>query len=86
MKNLDFDKIKIDRSFIKDYPDSDNGGIAKVIVQIANEFNLKVITEGVETKEQVEYVKSIGCNYIQGYYYSKPLIFDDLKKYISKHI
>lgn len=85
LKNLDIDKIKIDRSFIKDYPENDNGGIAKVIVNIANEFNLTVITEGVETKEQVDYLKSVGCTFIQGYFFSKPLSFPDFDTYVEKN-
>ncbi len=86
LKNLDIDKIKIDRSFIKDYPTLDNGEIAKVIVNIANEFNLEVITEGAENKEQVDYLKSVGCSFIQGYYFSKPLSFKDFDKYIDDNI
>jgi PAS domain S-box-containing protein len=85
LKNLDIDKIKIDRTFIKDYPTLDNGEIAKVIVNIAKEFNLEVITEGAENKEQVEYLKSVGCTFIQGYYFSKPLIFEDFDKYIDNN-
>lgn len=84
LKMINIDKIKIDRKFIKDYPEYDNGGLAKIIVQLAKELDLKVITEGVETKIQLDYIKSIGCNYIQGYYYSKPLTFDDLILYIKK--
>ncbi len=84
LKMIIIDKIKIDRKFIKDYPEYDNGGLAKIIVQLAKELDLKVITEGVETKIQLDYIKSIGCNYIQGYYYSKPLTFDDLILYIKK--
>ncbi|MGD1816628.1 MAG: bifunctional diguanylate cyclase/phosphodiesterase [Pleomorphochaeta sp.] len=85
LKDLDIDKLKIDRSFIKDYPEKDNGGIAKVIILIANELGLRVITEGAENKVQVDYLYSIGCDLIQGYYYSKPLQLDDLIEYIKKN-
>ncbi len=84
LKMLKIDKIKIDRKFIKDYPEHDNGGFTRIIVQLAKELDLKVITEGVETKTQLDFIKSIGCNYIQGYYYSKPLTFDDVILYIKK--
>ncbi|KDR95638.1 PAS domain S-box-containing protein [Peptoclostridium litorale DSM 5388] len=73
LKKLNIDKLKIDRIFIKDYPEDDNGEMAEIITEMGKKLNLKVITEGAETKEQVEYLKSIGCNLIQGYYYSKPL-------------
>ena len=82
LKNLSVDKLKIDRIFIKDYPDKDDARIAKVVVNMANELKLKVITEGAETREQIEYLKSIGCNLIQGYYYSKPLTKKDFYVYL----
>lgn len=84
LKMLNIDKIKIDRKFIKDYPEKDNGGLAKIIVQLAKELDINVITEGVETKVQLDFIKSIGCQNIQGYYYSKPLTFDNLILYIKK--
>jgi PAS domain S-box-containing protein len=84
LQNLLIDKIKIDRSFIKDYPENDTGTVAKIIVEIAKELELKLITEGVETKEQLNYMNSIGCCSIQGYYYSKPLLISQLKEYINK--
>ncbi len=86
LKKLKFDKIKIDRSFIKDYPRLDDGAIAEVIAYLAKKLNVKVIAEGVETAEQVAYLQSIGCNNIQGYYYSKPLSSEELKKYIDEYI
>ncbi|MGD6729902.1 MAG: bifunctional diguanylate cyclase/phosphodiesterase [Pleomorphochaeta sp.] len=84
LQNLLIDKIKIDRSFIKDYPENDTGTVAKIIVKIAKELELKLITEGVETKEQLNYMNSIGCYSIQGYYFSKPLLLSQLKEYIKK--
>lgn len=84
LKKLNVDKLKIDRSFIKNYPEKDGGEIAELVTDIAKKLKLKVITEGAETKEQVNYLKSIGCNLVQGYYYSRPLNKDDFYKYISK--
>ena len=84
LKNLKIDKLKIDRSFIKDYPEKDSGEMAKVITNMANELKLKVITEGAENKNQVDYLKSIDCNLIQGFYYSRPLTKDNFYKYLNK--
>ena len=86
LKELKFDRIKIDRSFIKDYPEFDNGSMAEIITYIAKKLGIDVISEGAETKEQVEYLKSIGCGHIQGYYYSKPLTSSDFKKYMNIHL
>ena len=85
LKDLNIDRIKIDRSFIYEYPQKDNGTIAKIIINICKDLNLKVITEGVETEVQVNYIKSLGCKYIQGYYYSKPLTLENLIKFIEGH-
>jgi len=56
--------------------------MAKVITNIGKELKLHVITEGTETEDQVAYSKEIGCNSIQGYYYSKPLDLENLIKYL----
>lgn len=82
LKKLHIDKLKIDRSFIKDYPKEDGGEIAKVITNMSKDLKLKVITEGAETKEQIDYLQTIGCNLIQGYYYSRPLTKEKFEKYI----
>ncbi|MEG1254624.1 EAL domain-containing protein [Clostridium sp.] len=84
LKNLNIDKLKIDRSFIKDYPEKDNGEIAQVITNMANKLGLKVIGEGAETIEQVNYLQSVGCQLIQGYYYCRPLSKNDFYEYIHK--
>ncbi|WP_160688060.1 EAL domain-containing protein [Clostridium sp. C2-6-12] len=84
LRKLNIDKLKIDRSFIKDYPQNDNGEIAELITNISNKLNLKVITEGAETEEQINHLKSIGCNLVQGYYYSKPLPKEDFYKFLDK--
>ena len=74
LKKLPLHKLKIDQSFIRDIPgDNDDVAITKAIIAIAKSLNLKLIAEGVETKEQRDFVAKHECNYIQGYYYSKPV-------------
>jgi PAS domain S-box-containing protein len=82
LNTLPFDKIKIDRSFIKDYPEKDDGKLAKILVNMAESLNKDVLTEGAETLEQVEFLQHIGCMKIQGYYYSKPLDKADFIDYL----
>ena len=53
---------------------------------MAKDLNLKTVAEGVENKMQIDYLKDIGCDIVQGYYYSKPLPKDELKKYIDKFL
>lgn len=80
---LPIDKIKIDRGFIKDYPIKDDGKLVKILVMMAETLGKEVIIEGVETLEQVKFIQEIGCKYIQGYYYSKPLELEELFTYLG---
>jgi diguanylate cyclase (GGDEF)-like protein len=81
LKRLPVNKLKIDRSFIMDIPkDEEDMAITSSIVALANSLKLKVIAEGVETNEQVEFLLSIGCYDAQGYFYSRALCADDFEK------
>ena len=54
-------------------------------INMAKDFNFKVIVEGVETEDQIEYLKSKGCDAVQGYYYSKPLSYADFINYLCSN-
>ena len=84
LKKFAVDKIKIDRSFIKGIPHFDNGTIAKVIIELAGNFNLEVIAEGVETTEQIDFLLKNNCHIAQGFYYAKPLGEDELLAFMEK--
>lgn len=82
---LPLDTIKIDRGFIQDILDNKYyEEMAKSIIDMAHRLNLKVIAEGVECEEQRLVLKAMGCDAIQGYYYSKPLTADLLLDFQSK--
>ena len=74
------DNLKIDRSFI-DNLDShgESYELVKTIVILAHNLKMKVVAEGIETKEQLEYLRSLGCEYAQGYFLSKPLPAEDVE-------
>jgi len=73
LKDLKVDELKIDREFIKNIPEKDDGSIAKAITNLGKNLNKRVVAEGVETSEQINFLKVIGCYKIQGYFYCRPL-------------
>lgn len=74
LKKLPVDTIKIDREFIKDIPDSESDmQISSVIIFLAKQLNFKVVAEGVETKEQLVFLKANQCDLAQGYLFSRPV-------------
>lgn len=85
LRQLPVDILKIDQSFIRTLDtNKDNMDIVNMIIDLARTFKLKVIAEGVETKEQLEYLQKRRCDYIQGYLESKPLPKDEFKEYLIK--
>ncbi len=84
LKDLEFDVIKLDMLFLEDKDGSGRGGtILSSVVNMAKWLNIPVIAEGVETIGQADFLRSIGCNYIQGYLYSRPLPEQEYEKIVS---
>ena len=84
LKRLPVDILKVDREFVKDIPDDLNDmEITSAIIAIAHKLNLKVIAEGVETIDQRDFLVINKCDYAQGYYFSKPLSFEDLYDFFT---
>ncbi len=85
LKDIDFDIIKLDMKFLDKEQGSKNRGgtILSSIVRMVNWLGLPIIAEGVETVRQADFLKSIGCDYIQGYLYSKPLPEEEYETLIS---
>ena len=82
-----FDKIKIDRSFVDASSDDEVArDILKAIASLGKTLKLKITAEGVETKEQAEFLAEIACNELQGFYFSRPLDSIDLPHYLLTHV
>ena len=74
LKDLPISRIKIDRSFVGEISDREEGtGLARAIVQLAHGLKLEVVAEGVETEDQANYLREIGCDELQGYLISRPV-------------
>jgi len=73
LKDFPIDRLKIDRTFIKDFPHHDDGMIATSIIVLGQSLDLEVLAEGVETREQYELLKKHFCNSFQGHYFSTPI-------------
>ena len=84
LKRLPVDKLKIDRSFISDITSNeDDAAIARAITNLGITLRMKVVAEGVETAEQLLFLKQIGCHFAQGYYLSEPLPADKFAKWLA---
>lgn len=85
LKNLPLDRLKIDGSFIQHInSEKDDEVIIRAIIAVAKNLNLEVIAEGVETQNQLNYLKNQKCDEIQGYYFSSPLSSTELEALLKK--
>jgi EAL domain-containing protein (putative c-di-GMP-specific phosphodiesterase class I) len=81
LSRFPIDVLKIDRSFVADIThDANDAAIVTSIIALAHNLKLAVIAEGVETAEQLDYLRSHGCDEMQGYFFSKPLAADDFEQ------
>ncbi|MDD2780897.1 EAL domain-containing protein [Sulfuricurvum sp.] len=87
LKKLPINKLKIDQSFVRDLPnDDEDAAITKAIIALGKSLNLEIIAEGVETEAQKEFLVQNGCENIQGYFYSKPISAEEMKKLLLKSV
>ncbi|HEY5997206.1 MAG TPA: EAL domain-containing protein [Candidatus Deferrimicrobiaceae bacterium] len=83
LKKFPAHMLKVDRSFVKDMtPDSDDAAIAQAIIAMAHSLKMHAIAEGVETLEQLELLRSFGCDEVQGFFFSKPLPPDEFERFL----
>ena len=86
LKKFPIDYLKIDKSFMDDFKTPEGSVFIETIVKMGQTLDIKIIAEGVEELEQIEYLQDIGCDQYQGYYFSKPLCVDDFEKlYLEKN-
>jgi diguanylate cyclase (GGDEF)-like protein/PAS domain S-box-containing protein len=84
LKRFRVDKLKIDRSFITDAcSNEESAAMSRAVISIAQSLNMRAIAEGVETVDQLNFLRAAGCNEIQGFYYSRPLAAADFLAFAS---
>lgn len=87
LKHFPLDRLKIDKSFVNDIlNDPDDAAITEAIIVMAHSLKLKVIAEGVETREQLLFLEDRGCDEMQGYFLSRPLSEHDLVTFIKARL
>jgi EAL domain-containing protein (putative c-di-GMP-specific phosphodiesterase class I) len=85
LKRLPIQSLKIDRSFVEGIPDdADSRAIVHAMLAVARHFRLKVVAEGIETAEQGEYLRALGCEYAQGFLYARPLAAATILEYLEQ--
>jgi len=86
LKRFPIDALKIDRSFVMEIDSAgDNASICKAIIALAHGLGMKVIAEGVETEQQVQYLNFLDCEEIQGFVFAKPMCAADLENFMARH-
>jgi EAL domain-containing protein (putative c-di-GMP-specific phosphodiesterase class I) len=81
LKRFPIDALKIDRGFVVDLPDGfEDAAIVSSVIQLANGLGLRVVAEGVETREQLDFLRESGCREVQGFYFSYPVALEDVER------
>jgi len=87
LKRFPIDTLKIDRSFVRDLTtDADDASIVNAVISMGNSLHMQVVAEGVETREQLAFLKQQGCPEAQGYYFSHPLAAGELVQFLERSI
>lgn len=85
LKRLPIDRLKIDRSFVQEIPvDQSANTIVRAIVGLGNSLGLRMVAEGVETAQQLDFLNQNGCHAYQGYLFARPLNNNDLQNYVNQ--
>ncbi len=87
LKRLPIDKVKIERSFVQEIiSDRNDAAITQGIISMAHHLQLEVIAEGVETEPQFVFLKKNQCDQFQGYYFAKPMPFDEIEQFLRQQL
>ncbi len=85
LNELPIDILKLDMGFVQGDSNPNSGNILSFIISLAKWMDYAVVAEGIETREQIQMLKDMDCNYVQGFYYAKPMPPDEFEAYMLKH-
>jgi len=84
LKRFPVHSLKIDQSFVQGLPgDADDSAITRAVIAMAHSLKLRVIAEGVETREQLQFLREHGCDAVQGYFFGKPMPADAFARVLA---
>jgi diguanylate cyclase (GGDEF)-like protein/PAS domain S-box-containing protein len=87
LKHLPIKRLKLDRSFVKDIEtDVNDAAICTATIALGHSLGLELVAEGVETEAQRDFLAGLGCDFLQGYLYSRPMPFNDTVAYLKAHL
>ena len=86
LQRFPIDTLKIDRSFVTQLDKHANRVIVRTIVNLAHSLGLSVVAEGIETESQYLALREMGCQYAQGYHFSRPILLDQVDEFIARHL
>lgn len=84
LREFDIDILKMDRSFFLDPESRKAGDVISCIVNMAEKLNIRTVAEGIETQEQMEFLKNVHCDVVQGYFFSRPLPVREFEKWVRE--
>jgi EAL domain-containing protein (putative c-di-GMP-specific phosphodiesterase class I) len=82
LTRFNINTLKIDQSFINTFDDPRSQKLIETLIVMGKKLNMQIVAEGVETQPQLAFLQQNQCDYVQGYYYAKPLAFDDFVKFL----
>jgi EAL domain-containing protein (putative c-di-GMP-specific phosphodiesterase class I) len=83
LKRFPIDALKVDQSFVRDIPgDPEDAAIASAVIALGHSLRLTIVAEGVETAEQLAFMRERGCHRVQGYYFSRPMPAGELTAFL----
>jgi len=87
LKRFPIDTLKIDQSFVRDITtDADDASIVSAVISMGKSLRMQVVAEGVETQEQLAFLREQSCLYGQGYYFSQPLVAEEITQLLGRSV